>query len=110
MYFDNLPVWGFIGKIEKLKKNRKYYLFTHFHFDLSYNEDNVIEINVSSDPMKTVEIVGESMSVQFSYSASWIKTNITFDHRMDRYSKYSFLPQHLEVRFIQPSHQQTVAH
>ena len=52
MYYDDLPVWGFIGKVEKVVKTgaRKYFLFTHFHFEISYNDDEVIEINVSSDP------------------------------------------------------------
>ena len=52
MYYDDLPVWGFIGKVEKVVKTgaRKYFLFTHFHFEISYNGDEVIEINVSSDP------------------------------------------------------------
>jgi hypothetical protein len=48
---------------------RKFFLFTHFHFDLSYNEDRVIEINVSSDPMRTVDITtADKLDVQFSYS------------------------------------------
>eukprot|EP00798_Chlamydomonas_sp_ICE-L_P025675 gene25675-11342_t len=81
MYFDDLPVWGFIGKVEKIVKTgqRKFFLFTHFHFEISYNSDKVIEINVSSDPMPT---------------------EITYDHRMDRYSRYSFLPQHLEIHWF----------
>lgn len=66
MYYDDLPVWGFIGKVEKIVQTgvHKYYLFTHFHFDLSYNDDRVIEINVSSDPMRTVDITSaQSMQV-----------------------------------------------
>lgn len=71
MFYDDLPVWGFIGKIEKYVKTdtRKYFLFTHFHFDLAYNEDRVIEISVSSDPRKSVDITqGDSLKVEFSYS------------------------------------------
>ena len=36
MYYDDLPVWGFIGKVEKVVKTgtRKYFLFTHFHFEV----------------------------------------------------------------------------
>ena len=101
MYYDDLPVWGFIGKVEKFVQTgmHKYYLFTHFHFDLAHNDDNVIEINVSSDPMRTVDITdADSLDVQFSYSVKWKETAITYDHRMDRYNRYSFLPQHLEVR------------
>jgi hypothetical protein len=100
MYYDDLPVCGFIGKVEKMIKTgtKKYFLFTHFHFELSYNEDEIIEINVSSDPMKTVEITSQQpLSVSFSYSVRWKKTSITYEHRMDRYARYSFLPQHLEV-------------
>ena len=36
---------------------------------MSYNDDHVIEINVSSDPMRTIEITDKSsMDVAFSYS------------------------------------------
>ena len=51
MYYDDLPVWGFIGKMEKIIKNGlaveqldsnlRYYLFTHIEFDIKYNEDKV---------------------------------------------------------------------
>ena len=69
---------------------------------MSYNGDEVIEINVSSDPQRTVDISDSSKgkSVEFSYSVKWKKTAITYDHRMDRYSRYSFLPQHLEVSAV----------
>ena len=50
---------------------------------------------------RTVEITdtGKELSVEFSYSVKWKKTAITYDHLMDRYSRYSFLPQHLEAGF-----------
>ena len=61
--------------------------------------DQVIEVNVSTDPKKTRDITGEeSQVVDFTYSAKWEETQIPFDRRMQKYSKYSFLPQHLEVR------------
>jgi hypothetical protein len=37
------------------------------------------------------------MQVSFSYSVKWKDSATEFDHRMDRYAKYSFLPQHLEA-------------
>jgi len=103
MYYDDLPVWGFLGKVEKIVKTgaHKFYLFTHFHFELSYNADRVIEINVSSDPGKTVDITtANSLEVAFSYSVKWKETGVTYDHRMDRYARYSFLPQHLEIHWF----------
>jgi hypothetical protein len=54
---------------------------------------------VSVDPNKTVDITrGDSARVRFSYSVKWAPTTTPFEDRMDRYSRYSFLPQHLEVR------------
>ena len=73
MSFDDLPIWGFIGKVEKIMRGgaaaeNRYFLFTHVHFEISYNEDRVIEINLSTDPLKTVDITAdEAMSMRFSY-------------------------------------------
>ena len=105
MYYDDLPIWGFIGKIEKILKpgapEMRYYLFTHVHFDISYNRDRVVEINVSTDPLRTVDITeGESVNVEFSYSVKWKETHIPYERRMEKYSRYSFLPQHLEIHWF----------
>ena len=107
MFYDDLPIWGFIGKVEKImsqatksweKHELKYYLFTHIHFDILYNGDRVIEVNVSTDPSRTVEITeGENVIVDWTYSVKWRETSIPYEKRMDKYSRYSFLPQHLEV-------------
>ena len=108
MFFDDdLPVWGFIGKTEQAvakggQSETRFFLFTHFHFDVSYNGDRVIELNVSTvsvDPKKTLDITGatEGLNVSYSYSVKWRPTDVEFSDRMDRYSRYSFLPQHLEV-------------
>ncbi len=33
MFYDDLPIWGFVGKMEKISKphgtEHRYYLFTH---------------------------------------------------------------------------------
>jgi hypothetical protein len=51
------------------------------------------------DPKKTLDITeGSAFPVTFSYSVKWHATQTRFADRMDRYSRYSFLPQHLEVR------------
>ena len=52
MFYDDLPIWGFIGKIEKIlhpgdHTQYKYYLFTHIHFDILYNGNRVIEVRSS---------------------------------------------------------------
>jgi hypothetical protein len=164
---DDLPVWGFIGKVERVPPKRaaalragggggqeegggadggdksegagggkeeprgkphdagafsgagggerRLYLFTHFHFDVGYNGDRVIELNVSTaaaDPTKTVDITAPKQpggggialepprEVTFSYSARWREVPTRFEDRMDRFSRYSFLPQHLEIHWF----------
>lgn len=36
----------------------KLYLFTHIHFDVSYNKNRIVEINVSTDPSQVVDVSG----------------------------------------------------
>jgi hypothetical protein len=43
---------------------------------------------------------GDSIPVEFSYSVKWKETSIPFDRRMEKYSRYSFLPQHLEIHWF----------
>lgn len=106
MSLDDLPIWGFIGKVEKIMRpgeeaENKYFLFTHVHFEISYNEDRIIEINLSTDPLKTIDIsADETMSVRFSYSVAWKETTIAFKDRMEKYSRYSFLPEHMEIHWF----------
>lgn len=55
-------------------------------------------MNVSTDPAKIRDMTeGDSMIVDFTYSVKWKETTIPFERRMEKYSRYSFLPQHLEV-------------
>ena len=39
----------------------------------------------------------DSLIVDFTYSVKWSETSTPFERRMDKFSRYSFLPQHLEV-------------
>jgi hypothetical protein len=67
MYYDDLPLWGFIGKVEKESKiDPKYSLFTHLHFDIKFNKDRVIEISVRTDPSFTVDIT-EDKEVEIEF-------------------------------------------
>uniref|UniRef100_A0A1D1XZ19 Transmembrane 9 superfamily member n=1 Tax=Anthurium amnicola TaxID=1678845 RepID=A0A1D1XZ19_9ARAE len=105
MYYDDLPFWGFLGKVDKDDKldpsDYKYLLFKHIHFDILYNDDRVIEINVQTDPNLSVDISEDKEAdVDFSYSVSWKPTEIPFEKRMEKYSKASSLPQHLEIHWF----------
>ena len=56
---------------------------------------------MSTDPARTVDITeGDSVIVDFTYAVKWRETAVPFERRMDKYSRYSFLPQHLEARAV----------
>lgn len=103
MYYDDLPVWGFIGKMEKIihhgTSELRYYLFTHIEFDIKYNEDKVIEINVSTNPEQAVDISNDAadLKVKFTYSVRWIPTTKKWENRLDRYERFPLNPVHLEA-------------
>ena len=106
MFYDDLPIWGFIGKSYEEPESdgqseRKFLLFTHVHFDVLYSGDRVIEINVSTDPQETVDITADrAVDVDFSFSTKWVATGASFEKRMAKYARYSFLPQHLEIQWF----------
>ncbi|GBG81952.1 hypothetical protein CBR_g34135 [Chara braunii] len=101
MYYDDLPLWGYIGKKGGDTKEVRYHLFTSLHFEILYNEDQVIEINLSTDPKAMMDITEDKeLEAEFTYSAAWNKTDKQFDRRMEKYSRYSFLPQHLEIHWF----------
>lgn len=79
---------------------RRFFLFTHIDFDIKYNEDRVIEINVSTDPQQAVDISEgvQEAKVKFTYSVRWTPTATTFDRRLARYERFPLNPVHLEVR------------
>ncbi|KAL2344199.1 hypothetical protein Fmac_005484 [Flemingia macrophylla] len=102
MYYDDLPIWGFIGKVEKEGSEYRYFLYTHLHFDVFYNRDRVIEINVRSDPNSLLDLTHhhKDLHADFLYTVKWKETPTPFDKRMDKYSHSSSLPHHLEIHWF----------
>nr|ABK25212.1 unknown [Picea sitchensis] len=101
MYYDDLPIWGFIGKTDRETNADPFLLYKHLHFEILYNNDRVIEITVRTDPNFTVDITEDKeIEVDFTYSVKWVETQTPFERRMDKYSKSSSLPQHLEIHWF----------
>lgn len=105
-YLDDLPLWGFIGKIEVDSWTPggggiSYYLFTHVQFDVLYNGNQVIEVNAFGDPNRGVDITKDvDIDVKFTYSVTWNATEVRFENRMDRYSRASSLPVYRQVHWF----------
>lgn len=108
MYYDDLPVWGFIGKregdVDKLAESAiSTWVFTHINFHVKYNDNHVIEISLSTSPDKTQILHSSPQSsteIKYTYSVDWQYTNTTFKERMEKYSKHSLHPQHLEIHWF----------
>ncbi|XP_078444852.1 endomembrane protein 70 protein family [Wolffia australiana] len=104
MYYDDLPLWGFIGKVDKEGKDPreyKYGLYRHVVFDVLYNSDRVIEITVRTDHTALVDVTEDAeLTVEFTYSVKWKETSTPFEKRMDKYSQVSSTPRHLEIHWF----------
>jgi hypothetical protein len=110
MYYDLLPIWGFIGTVKKILKpgttEFQQYLYTHMHFDIHYNDDRVIEIVIAPqgedngvvDVSEGTMPAGQKMAVEFTYSATWHSTKLPFSKRLEHYDRHRRDPIHLEVR------------
>ncbi|KAL3716346.1 hypothetical protein ACJRO7_008016 [Eucalyptus globulus] len=93
MYYDDLPIWGFIGMIDKEGRDPneyKYLLFKRVLFEIFYNKDRVIKITVRTDPKSIADLTEDKeVDFQFMYSA-----------KMDKYTWSSFSPYHLEIHLF----------
>ncbi|OIT40305.1 transmembrane 9 superfamily member 3 [Nicotiana attenuata] len=75
MYYDELPIWGLIGRVENREetddpKDYKYFLYKHIHFDILYNKDRVI-------PHSVLDLTEDKeVDAEFTYTAKWKQTDI----------------------------------
>jgi transmembrane 9 superfamily protein 3 len=65
----------------------KLYIFTHKKFVVTYNNDRVIEVNLTSENPVLLE---QGANLDFTYSVHWYPTEITFEKRFDKYLDYNF--------------------
>uniref|UniRef100_A0A2C9UGT0 Transmembrane 9 superfamily member n=1 Tax=Manihot esculenta TaxID=3983 RepID=A0A2C9UGT0_MANES len=105
MYYDDLPIWGFIGKVDREGKadrsEYKYFLHKHIQFDVLYNKDRVIEVSAHMDPHSLLDLTEDKEIVaEFLYTVKWKQTDIPFEKRMEKYSLSSSSPHHLEIHWF----------
>lgn len=82
LFADDLPVWGFVGEMTTEDNTNRYFLFTHYIFRISYNDDRVVEISWEHDPSGKKEITDDKdTKVTFHYSAVWSQSDVEYDNR-----------------------------
>jgi MFS family permease len=103
---DELPMFGFIGETEVLQEPTQnvthYYLFTHLDFSFSYNNDRIVEANVSTDSRYRRDISGYDgpIDLAFTYSVSWTATDALHAQRIEKFSMSAFRQQHIQIHWL----------
>ncbi|KAJ1463256.1 hypothetical protein M885DRAFT_504871 [Pelagophyceae sp. CCMP2097] len=109
MFIEDLPMWGYVGEVEgedvllgHLETVRRY-VYPHLHFSVGYNVDQVVSVNVSTNPQRKVDITDEfdGTEVAFSYSVEWVpRPDLVWGQRMSRYHDSRFLPGTFEIHWL----------
>ena len=114
MYLDDLPIWGMVGELlpaggSVVKKEKDDlerldhlgdvpdeaassllpYIYTSRNLIISYNEDQIVKVDLTSDPKSLMEVkVGAAY--KFTLFVSFVKANEEFHSRFDRYLDHEF--------------------
>ena len=74
MYLDDLSIWGIVGEIDE--KGEDFYIWTHKKFEIGYNGNQIIDVNLTSEG-KTKLKLGEQLA--FSYEVTWKRSSLKFE-------------------------------
>ncbi|GLI65979.1 hypothetical protein VaNZ11_009666 [Volvox africanus] len=88
LFMDDLPIWGFVGELKKDGAGVEHaYIYTSKRFDISYNKDKIIQVNLTTaDPV----LVAVGAKLNFRYTVNWTPTKTPFTRRFERYLDYTF--------------------
>lgn len=104
MFYDDLPVQGFVGdKSTEVVNGRNvtmYSLFTHYIFTIGHNGEEVLEIQWDHDPESNLDITDSTdpTDVHFVYTAKWIKSQHASREHVLVHKESPH--QHLEIRWF----------
>lgn len=85
MYIDDLPIWGMVGDHDE--SDNSYYLYSHKKFDIGYNNDQIVDVNLTSEGKAKLEL---GAKIEFTYEVNWYKSDIKFEDRFNKYLDASF--------------------
>lgn len=88
MFLDELPIWGMVGETVTEGGQENLFLHTSNKFTIAYNEDRIIEVNLTytDNPV----LIERGKSVKFTYSVKWVPSDIPFENRFDKYLDNNF--------------------
>ena len=72
MYLDDLPIWGIVGEIEE--KGQDFYIWTHKKFEIGWNGDQIVDVNLTSEGRTKLHLSTEKL--EFTYEVSLLNFSI----------------------------------
>ncbi|XP_077505688.1 transmembrane 9 superfamily protein member 3 isoform X2 [Amblyomma americanum] len=85
MYIDGLPIWGIVGEHDE--SDNSYYLWTHKKFEIGYNGNRIVDVNLTSE-VKTKLVLNQKIAL--TYEVIWKPSTVRFEERFDKYLDPSF--------------------
>ncbi|KAJ3044211.1 hypothetical protein HDV00_002889 [Rhizophlyctis rosea] len=89
MYIDDLPIGGYVGTFDG-KPGSNPQLYTHRHFNITYNGDRIIEVNMTSDGKIDLPMTEKGLDVIFTWGVTWTKTDVAYENRWEAYLEKDF--------------------
>lgn len=90
---------GIVGEVDEA--NDAYYIWTHKKFDLGYNGNQIVDVNLTSEARQKLEL---GAKIKFTYEANWKKSNVKFEDRFDKYLDPNFFQHRVSFLKIVASH------
>eukprot|EP00494_Astrolonche_serrata_P024287 UN24545 len=94
MYLDDLPIWGMVGEMIPSESNPEVlepYVYTHKSFEIGYNSDRIIEVNLTSEEPVLLNEGDSEREIKMTYSVTWKKVDDKkFSERFHRYLDFGF--------------------
>ena len=80
LIYTTLIIIGIVGEMDEPSKSA--YIWTHKKFEIGYNNDRIIDVNLTSEAKVRLQT---NLQLQFSYEVIWKPSNIPFAKRFDKY-------------------------
>uniref|UniRef100_A0A8C4R591 Transmembrane 9 superfamily member n=1 Tax=Eptatretus burgeri TaxID=7764 RepID=A0A8C4R591_EPTBU len=102
---DDIPLRGFVGYLEEtgfLPHSHKLGLWTHLHFTIEYNDNQIVFANVSTKDSKPLSLddVSGKLLVKHFYSVKWYLSPLPYEKRGERLRDKAFFPKTLEIHWL----------
>ena len=89
IYIDDLSVWLNVGEIKRNEKELELLFYTGRYITIGYNSDQIVDLNITAtDPISLNN--PPTKEVAFSYSVQWVKSDILYKDRFQKYLDAGF--------------------